>query len=396
MTDGSAVSVLPFLSSELKELYLDMSTVDASDVNGLFNAIIGRTPGLVTLQVEAIVSGTSVDAALARWLQTTPNLEEISLPRYYLTPTLVRAMGFLPRLKTLDQSFEPNHQGDQSDVVQCLPSDTFPGLLNLGLNTAPLAASRFLLASQEIGSRLSRIVLHAIQDLDTKDLLIFTTHIAENCSAMTELGLNLFIRPTPQRATEISPLPMALLESLYRCTRLKKLEIGHHFPFTFHQDDVERMGRAWPQMVYLEVCADPDFDSDQMGSSLSILTAFAKSLPNLELLGLYINQAEHLSFGGDLHPQWQFRRLKELYVGLSRVPKDRLRHVGFYIASLCWELPELTWSTTGWHSGFIPNNWYQTEAILKEVEDILGFAMEVKRAGRLRLRGTGTDTGIRG
>lgn len=389
--------MLPFLSSELKELYLEMSTVNGSTINEVFNASIGRTPNLVIFHLEATVSGVTVDTALARWLQATPNLEEISLPRYYLTPLLVRAMGSLPRLKTLDESYKSTgHPGDQSEVVQHFPPDTFPGLINLGLNATPSVAWRLLLASQEIGSRLSHIVLHVPDNLDTKDLLIFTSHVVENCSRMTELSLDLFNRPVC-RALNTSPLPMALLESLYPCTRLKRLEIEHPFPFKFQEDDVVRMGRAWPQIVHLAVCPHPDFGfpiSDQMGSSLSILAAFAKSLPNLEVLSLYINQEGHLSLGDNLYPQWQFRNLTELDVGLSAVPRDRLRDVGFYIASLCRKRPWITYGEKEWHSGLVPDDQDKIEAAWNEVQDIAGSAMEVKRAGRLRKTGTGTGVPV--
>lgn len=374
--------------------------VTASTVNEVFNATIGRTPNLLIFHLEATVSGVRVDTVIARWLQATPNLEEISLPRYYSTPTLVRVLGFLPRLKTFDQSFKSaGHRGNQSEVAQHFHPDTFPSLIRLGLNATPSVAREFLLASQGIGTRISRIVLHALDNLDTKDLLIFTRHVAENCSGMTELFLNLFNGPDP-RASDISPLPMALLESLYPCTRLKALNIGHHFPFRFHEDDVERMGRAWPRMIYFKVCADPNFGfppSDQMGSSLSILAAFAKSLPNLEDLGLYITQEGHLSFGDNLYPQWQFRKLKKLYVGLSAVTRDRLCDIGFYIASLCREHPRLTYGETNWHSGLAPDDRgkiKEIKAAWKEVQEIVGFAMEVKWAGRPRFRETVTDAGV--
>ncbi|KAG8944660.1 hypothetical protein FRC04_001624 [Tulasnella sp. 424] len=396
-TEGSAISMLPFLSSELKELYLEMSTVTVSTINEVFNATIGRTPNLAIFHLEATVSGVTIETALARWLQATPNLEEISLPRHYLTPSLVRVMGSLPRLETLDQSYKSlGHPGNQSKVVQHFPPDTFPSLINLGLNAMPSVAWRFLLASQEIGIRLSRIVLHAPDNVDTQDLLTFTSHVVENCSGMTELFLNLFNRSV-STAPDISPLPMALLESLYPCTKLKRLCIGHPFPFTFQQDDVERMGRAWPQMVNFEVCPDPDFGfpiSDQMGSSLSILAAFAKSLPNLEVLALYINREEHLSLGDNLYPQWQFQKLTELDVGLSAVPSDRLRDVGFYIASLCRERPRVTYGEANWHSGLVPDDRDKIEVAWNEVHHIVGSAMEVKRAAQRRLREISTDAGV--
>lgn len=396
-TDRSVLSILPFLSTELKELQLKLDKGNASEVNKMFNALVHRTPGLVTLHLEARASGGSVDATLARWLQTTPNLEKVSLPRSYLTPTLVQVMGSLPRLKTIDQSFGSKSQGGHSEVVLHLPPNAFPSLVYLSLNATPSVAWSFLHASQGIWTRLSRIVLHASVGTNTKDILRFTSHVAQNCSAMTELGLNLFSRPT-SGAQDTSPLPWALLERLYPCKGLKKLQIGHHFPFTFQQYDVERMGRAWPQMVHLEVCPYPDFGftlSDQMGSCLSILTTFAKSMPNLEVLGLYINHEKiQPSLSLNLYPQWQFRKLTELFVGLSAVTKDRVRHVGFYIASLCRERPTITYGTTDWHNGFVPGDWDEIETNWEEVHDIAGFAMEVKLAGRSSLAETGTVAGV--
>ncbi|KAG8894162.1 hypothetical protein FRC01_013136 [Tulasnella sp. 417] len=205
--------MLPFLSGELKELYLEMSTESAFAANEALKVIIHRTPSLVKLNLEAQVQGTSVETSLAKWLETTENLEEISLPPYYLTPALVQTLGSLPQLKVIEQNFKFTHPSNSSVVLQALPPGTFPHLTSISFNATLSDARKFLLASQEVGSRLVCITLHASGTMDSGDILNFTRHITQNCPMMTNLGLDLS-KALESGEQSVSPLTMELLESL--------------------------------------------------------------------------------------------------------------------------------------------------------------------------------------
>ncbi|KAG8925657.1 hypothetical protein FRC00_003786, partial [Tulasnella sp. 408] len=393
ITERSAPSILPFLSSELKELYLEMSTQTASTANTVFKAINNRTPSLITFYLQAKVQGISVDTSLARWLQTAVNIEEISVPPHYLTPTLTRALGSLPKLRSIKQSLNFTHSTHPSAGLQSLPPGSFPKLSQISFNATPSEAGTFLFTSQEIASRLDRIVLFAYGSLETEDILKFAQLVAQSCPMITELALDLFtIQDSGEQS--VSSLPMTVLESLYPCTRCRSLEIGHPFPLTFQEEDVERMGRAWPQLTTLDVCSDPDFSfpfPPQVGSPLSILSVFAKALPRLKVLSLYLNMQEAPLFTGNLWPQHQFQNLEEVDFGLSPVPRGPSREVGFYVASLCKERPTVAYGASSWHTGNLPNDWTQTETAWKEIDDMLGFAMGVKRAGLSSLRESATQ-----
>lgn len=382
--------MLPFLSGELTELELRMTTQIPSMINDVFKAIAHRTPNLTSFYLDARVQGIAVDGSLAKWLATLTNLEETFLPSDYLTSGVIRALGSLPRLAEIRQSTE--HPSDSPRALQCLLPGTFPLLVYIAFTASLPEARRFLLASQEVGSRLANIVLHAVGGLDLEDILNFTRQVAQNCPRMTELGLDLFKRPGPGEPY-VSSLTMALLESLFPCEGLKVLRIGHPCPFTFQEEDVERMGQAWPQMINLDVCFDPDFSfhiARGMGNSLSILSVFAHALPNLEVLGLYLNEQEAPSFTGNLYPQCQFQKLTEMRFGLSPVPGGLSRQVGFYLASLCKERPTIKYGRSSWHPGTRPSDWAQRKSNWKEVVDMTGFAMEVKRGGLSSLRETAT------
>ncbi|KAG8916782.1 hypothetical protein FRC01_002873 [Tulasnella sp. 417] len=390
-TDGSALSMLPFLSGELTELYLEMSTQIPSKANEVFKAIVHRTPSLVTFSLEARVRDINIDISLARWLETTTKLKDLSFPPYYLTPDLIRALGSLPKLKRIEQNIKFAHTSDSTRLLQSLPPGTFPSLIQISFNATLSEARKLLSASQDVGSRLRQIDLHACGDLDSDDVLNFVRCVAENCPLMTNLILDLFERlETGERF--ISPLEMTMLESLYPCKRLQALEIAYPLPFTFQEDDVERMGRAWPQMFSLDVCPEPDYAyplSGHMGNSLSILSVFARALPKLRALGLYLNKQEAPPFTGNLYPRDQFKELSELRFGFSPVPKGQLRQVGFYIASLCKNKPVIDLSLSRYYTGTFPNDYEERERAWEKVEDMVHFAMEVKLAGLTSLRETG-------
>lgn len=388
-TGGSALSMIPFLSGELKQLHLHMPTPTPSTANEVFKALAHRTPALVSFHLEATVRGLSVDTSIARWLRTTANLEAVSLPPHYLTPALVRVLGSLPKLREIEQS-EYTYLSNSTRVLQCLPPGTFPKLVDISFSASLSEAQGFLLASQEVGYRLSRIVLHASGRLDSERILKFARLVTEICPALTGLGLNFSAVPRSGEQS-LAPLTMALFESLYPCTQLQTLEIGHPLPFTFQEEDVEQMARAWPQMACFDVCPDPDYSfplTSQLGSSISILSVFAKAMPELEVLSLHVNEQGAPPFTGNLYPRYQFQRLTALRFGLSLLPGGSSRQVGFYIASICKERPVISHGRTGWHSGAYPNDWIQTKRDWQEVEDTVYFAMEVKQEGLSSLRGT--------
>ncbi|KAG8913134.1 hypothetical protein FRC01_004717 [Tulasnella sp. 417] len=385
-TDGSALPMLPFLSSELKKLYIDMSTETASTANEVFKAIVHRTPSLINFELQAQVQSPSIITSLARWFETTPNLEEVSLPPNYLTSPLIRALGSLPKLKKIEASLRFFGSIDPPSELQHLPCGNFPHLRYLGFHATLSGARKFLLASREVVSQLTHISLHAGGVLDSENILNFARHVAQNCPMVTELGLDLF---TDQGEQSLSPLTVVLLESLYPCSQLQSLEIGHPFPLTFQEDDVEQMGRAWPRMVLLDLCNDPNTSLPlgvQMGNSLSILPIFASALPELEVLGLYFNNQEALPFAGNLYPQYQFQKLSQLRFGLSPIPEGRSHQVAFYIASLCKKSPIITFRSSDWYVGTLPSDWEETQRAWEKIRDLVDFAMEVKLAGLSSLR----------
>lgn len=94
------------------------------------------------------------------------------------------------------------------------------------------------------------------------------------------------------------------------------------------------MGAAWPRITELYLCPDPDVEPTYRGTPISALAHAAAAFPQLRALGLYIDHLEPPESAGDLLPECQFRRLRELDVGTSRVPNEDPIRVGLYLASL--------------------------------------------------------------
>ncbi|KAG8907865.1 hypothetical protein FRC01_007546 [Tulasnella sp. 417] len=261
--EGSALAILPFLSGELGQLDLQMSTYATSTANDVLKAIAERAPTLVTFSLGTKLPKVFVEKALMGLLQTTGSLEKILLPPDYLTPALIQILGSLPKLKEIDEGPRLPYPRHSPGVLPPLHPGAFPHLTNITFSATLPDARKFLFASQEIASRLQ----------------------------------------------------------------------------------------------------------------------FAKALPKLEALAIFLGEQEAQPLADNFCPQYQFQNLTELHVGLSYVPGGPRPQVGAYIASLCKIRPFIECGATEWHIGEIPRDWANTETAWKEVEEAVGLAMKVKQTG---------------
>ncbi|KAG8919998.1 hypothetical protein FRC01_000984 [Tulasnella sp. 417] len=382
-TKGSVTPILPFLSPQVKSLEVELKGGSQS-INSFFHALGGRNLNLKAFTLQTPTRAMKIEESLQKAIRTWKNLETLKVPPYYLRPSILNATSSLPNLTILQIDYTHHNPYDEAAVVQKLPENTFPRLEDFGFNCDPVSAQTLVQRYSDLFSGLTTMHISNTRDINNEDVSKFLRCLGKKCARLTTLSLNLRLGFEPNRE-ETSPLTFKVLENLFPCRELEMLEIGHPYPLTLNEADVERMGAAWPKLVILNTCNEPHPTipiSGDMGNSLHILSAFAKHLPLIEDLGLVFAEEQVPTFSGDLYPCFEFHTLETLRVGVSTVPGGRFQDVGFLIASLCRVKPTIDSGVSLWFEGIEPAEWSEYGRQWQETSKCLEFAMRTKISGR--------------
>ncbi|KAG8923272.1 hypothetical protein FRC01_012976 [Tulasnella sp. 417] len=177
---------------ELRELiHLDIKLSQPSEarITEIFCALRNRTPKLKTFRLEIPYRNTFSEAALVSWLEKMETLEEIELPPYYLMPRILTVMKTFPRLRIIDQTPNPWYIPKDAGILEPLPENSFPSLVQLTLPATPAATQRFLFNSSTNFTSLTSLKLHTPDDIETNQLLSFTQQIASRGHSLTHQNI---------------------------------------------------------------------------------------------------------------------------------------------------------------------------------------------------------------
>ncbi|KIO32394.1 hypothetical protein M407DRAFT_214358 [Tulasnella calospora MUT 4182] len=384
-TDGSVAPILPFLTPQVKSLDVELMG-DSQSVDDFFHALAGRTPNLETFTLKTIIPAIDVEASLLKTISTWKTLKTLTVPPHYLRPSIMNAVASLPNLTLLDQQYTHHPPYDEVAMLQELPKNAFPKLQIFGFNSNPVFAQRLVQNHPALFTKLTDIIIDSSSGVSEEEVSGLAHHLGRECTGLVRISLNFCLGLIPQ-TEETSPLSFRVLESLFPCRKLKMLEIGHPYPLTINEMDVERMAAAWPNMEVFNVGNEPDLSlpiPGDMGNSFSILSTFARHFPEMETLGLFFAKDQSLRFSGDLYPEFEFHRLESLSVGVSAVPGGCSQETGFLIASLCMVLPTIELGVSNWYVGTECSEWAEYRRQWEETDKSLELAMRTKIASRAK------------
>lgn len=380
-TNGSTTPILPFLSARLKILEVNL-TGDSQSVDEFFRNLAGRTPHLTDFTLRTQTAAKDIERPLRKAIGNWGNLETLTLPPYYLRPSILEVVASLPNLTGLESDYTHYSPYDAAAILQKLPDSAFPKLSYFCFNSSPSSAQRLALKHSDLFARLTSIHIDAANGVGDEDVLKFIRHLGRNCVQLINIALNLCLGLGTQ-VEVTTPLSFGVLEGLFPCQQLEMVAISHPYPLTIPEADVARMALAWPKLKIFDICKEPDTSlaiSGDMGNSLSILSTFAEHFPNLKDLGLYFAKDQSFSFSGNLYPSFEFRKLENLCVGVSAVPGGRSQDVGFLVASLCAVEPNIETGMTVWYVGIEAPEWEEHKLQWEETTKFLQFAMRTKIA----------------
>lgn len=348
------MSILPFIGPRLEILDLNMAEgIENPEQSQLMQSLAHRTPNLKSLWLNSSSNIHDMSTPLATLISSSPNLINLGLPAFFLTPEVVAAAARLPLLKTLlcttQQYAEDTYQ--ESGMSFEFAPESFPQLDTLEFAALPTRMTTILQATDHVG-RLISVSLDCPAYDSSQEIKTVFANLAAAAKRIREIQLvccpiNRLAGPSSKDSLSINTI-----RPLLSCTRLAHLHITapHFIPLS--EGDVVEMGNSWPEMRTLTLSPSPLLERDQ-GTSFNILPAFAKHLPDLFTLDLFFSK-EIPEFDGDLNPAYQFGGLATLGVGWTSVPGGKARDIGFLLAGLCRRPPYIHFGKAQYHRGIDP------------------------------------------
>lgn len=261
-----------------------------------------------------------------------------------------------------------------------MDKDTFPKLKNLDFEASVHVAITLLLPPTRF-SQLTGLCLSTRHFSEPAQLRQLLSNISAACEQLSVLCLNLFAEGDPATAR----IPFAVLRPLLDCKELKRFELGHDYPLPVQEKELRDMAKAWPKLKTLRLSEDArtaKSDAKGEGVSLSFLRKVAKEMPQLERLGLYLDQGSVPTVDGKVPPEEQFKGLLNLYVGSSWVPGDDIAASGFFIAGLCASCPKIESFRSSWDWKDPPSDEAERKAKWEEVNKVVEMAFKTKAESR--------------
>ncbi|KAG8964844.1 hypothetical protein FRC00_000879 [Tulasnella sp. 408] len=392
--------MIPFTSQRLGDLELEIQP-DPMEAPDIFLGLAHRTPTLKRLSIKSKESPHDISYSLSRWIETCSGLEKAHIPRRWQTLDVVTAFGSLPNLLEFGIHWNQSPAehigfGQDMEIVQ----GYFQNLQRLSWYSNIKDATDLL---QQASRGFKGLALDCPKERRRAGVVAFIATAAQCCPDLDSFSLNLtnFVDGMePYEVTnsidfnldeDIEPyedpelLDLEIFRPLLACRGLRELRIHSPGPCILSTSDLEEMGAAWPNMEELVLSPRPKDMVEDQGTPISMLPRVATAFPRIHLLGLYFDQSDPPDSAGDLLPEVQFRCLRELHVGSSRIPSGDPAAVGLYLASLftVGTRPSIRAKTS-----IVRGQWYHDTALFEEweaVERLVHRAMRVKEAVLCRL-----------
>ncbi|KAG9045732.1 hypothetical protein FS837_005754 [Tulasnella sp. UAMH 9824] len=398
---STVTRMLPFTSQRLEELVLDIE-LDSMQSADIFQGLAHRTLPLKRLSIISTDPPQDMSDSLTSWIETCTGLEKAHIPRRWQISNIVTAFGSLPNL--LEFGIHWNRSpaehmwfGKDMEIIE----GHFQNLQRLGWYSDIKEATDLL---QQASRGFKGLALDCPERPSRAEVVAFIATAAQRCPDLDSFCLNLtnFVDGTePYEDTnslrsrdlddDTNPyeypmlLDLGTFRPLLACKGLRELRIHSPGPCILSTLDLEEMGAAWPNMEELVLSPRPQDMVEEQGTPISMLPCVATAFPRIRLLGVYFDQSEPPDQAGDLLPEVQFRCLRELNVGSSRIPSDDAAAVGLYLASLfaVGTRPSIRVKTSVIHG-----HWGHDTSLSVEweaVERLVHRAMRVKEAVLRRL-----------
>ncbi|KAI0802041.1 hypothetical protein BC629DRAFT_1438589 [Irpex lacteus] len=231
------------------------------------------------------------------------NLEEVDLPPYLLSPTLISALSTHPSLRRITCVTRPTRSprggkfspwdgslGIDFNGPAPLPADRFSDLTHISL-CAPLELASNLL-SEGFSPNILISVNIMLRDLaEPGQVLSFAKQVSRRYTRLQQFRLSApefdFSNTMHQRGAP--RLLWSSLRPLLECTDMQDFEVFWYTVVVITNDDIVEIAESWPKLRRLALeGVDPQSVDEEAMLSLDCLVPLAQHCPGLSHLSLHL------------------------------------------------------------------------------------------------------------
>ncbi|KAG9020496.1 hypothetical protein FRB95_004148 [Tulasnella sp. JGI-2019a] len=332
--------MLHFLSKSVTSLHIQYrDTCTASHVTALMSNLAILVPEVSELTIECSFRVDMVDEALSSWIESSKQLRKVTLPRYFGSQRIVKALGSLCGLESVSGDVKPSEITEYTSVILgthwSLPSNAFQKLRFIDFD-ATLAQAIEIFSRPSL-PELRGLWLTAVGPATIAIIQTFFSALIAWSTDLEDPSLNLL-------PTDGERIRFQMLGPLLRLRNLRKLRIVHDQSIYLVTEDVEAMSLAWPRFVQLS------FRGGRLeGETLtpfSILKSFAIKFPLIQRLAISLHLDPEISVVESVPTR--FASLQELHLDTSSVRDQQSVAVATLLSLICPHGVKILFGATDW------------------------------------------------
>ncbi|KIJ42979.1 hypothetical protein M422DRAFT_779872 [Sphaerobolus stellatus SS14] len=327
-----------FIHPDLVKLvvHLDARFLEAWGMTGINNFLLELptfSPGLQALVIRASYSVTKIQATLCEMFPMLPCMQEVSLPRYWLTPKIILALAMVRSLRRVDWEYIANGQGELNDITNFVTPifrSGFHNLSDLSLEIDIPVAHRFL-ASSGLFKQLSSFFIRTVNVPTPSHLRDLLQVFFENGSILKKLFIDGFPN-SPRAAEKESIVTSETLEAILDSSQLTHFSL--YWPAHLHimDTDIELLSRKSPKLQRLSLGPWPYFPAAP-SLTLEALFPLLRNCPKMEYIGLYIDTTIIPPIPKDIRRP--FKRMHIFNFGFSHLDDGKTEKMALLLSRLC-------------------------------------------------------------
>ena len=199
-------------------------------------------PNLTILHILASYSVRSVQASLLHLLASVLRLKKVTLPRYWLSSSVVSTLAGLPRLEVVHVGQGQGACDDVEAFNVILPDGAFPNLINLTLEVN-LSDAEELIRSSSFPRHIAVFNILSLR-LDSPSVVqCFLASCSTHCRSLTSLNLELI--NTLEDIPESSRITMETIGPLLAFPNLPQFTLTYNQPLAITGSDAHRLASRW-------------------------------------------------------------------------------------------------------------------------------------------------------
>lgn len=347
--------------TELTWLFESGSPESNSSLRDVAVHIVERMPKLESISLEGCSAVVEHEDVLMRLCQSLPALKHIGLPRYALSPTMLRGLSAISTLSRItvnrqDEGFQESTLGRRSRVMRWagnapfFSSPLFVNLHELSFALPTLSSAiRFFLEDGFSMSGLAGLeIFIAFPRESTADKVEEFLHVLfQQCATLEELRLSMYVESAfPSDLFGLESLMLSTIMPVARFSQLRSISLDHALPLSLRDEDVRVLVAELPLVEVLRLNPHPLFLSPPSLTVASVFTV-ARCCRFIRILGLYFDPRIFLPIPSDAVFPETFERLD---VGTSPFPTPATAESLWLIAEV---IANLVPERAVVHSGFV-------------------------------------------